>query len=576
MVFTQEDFQSSRETQAAYVRHICIAGMILLWGVYTPLICYHGLRFYRNRHFQVLKKRYSGIVTMEIVLVLLSQLLTGCVMLADYLRNAALRNASFYSGLVVQYAIIYCWLWRFWLLFFDMKWMNESLNVEWKRLLDPKLGAHRFFIDARSSWGRKRWIGQRVLALITVSSAIVVGLRIKFDFSTDSDLEIYGEIPYLVFLGIPFMALAVMLCAFPRFDDNIYISVEMRSVMAVLLFILVAFGVQEFVENRHEKEDDAKNVGIAVNVVYYAVIESSNTVCILIATFYVMKMVEPLLSEERRSGFLAATTLSPEMAAYVRLNDDLLELNSVRKHSDDPDADRQDISLLTVLSHSKSFDLFVHFVASEFSMECLLCFVEMIQFKQWMLRHLRVTRSEDAIKQKSIELFHSLRDRTGSFTKSDIAVDLRYGSPSLGPSTAFSASAPMTGHEDDRGFLDIDFGHVPKSRIVFDEDLELTTNRFTDRSKHKIYKLYAKYVRSGSELEVNISGRSRLALANMMDDYERWMRLHKYEQLDAVFLMHIFDKVIDQMFELLTASYRRFKHSPKFAKLAQSVLVDCR
>merc|ERR1719361_2507500 len=123
MVFTQKDFQSDGN-QEAYVRYICITGMALLWGVYTPLIAFFGLKFYHNRQYQVLKKRYSGIVMIEIILILFSQILTGLVMLADYLRNPILRNCSFYCGIIIQYSIMYCWLWRFWLLYFNMKWMK--------------------------------------------------------------------------------------------------------------------------------------------------------------------------------------------------------------------------------------------------------------------------------------------------------------------------------------------------------------------------------------------------------------------------------------------------------------------
>merc|ERR1719334_2028510 len=186
--------------------------------------------------------------------------------------------------------------------------MNESLSMEWKRLIDPKLGAHRFFTDSRSTWGNQRWIGRRMFVVIFTVSVIVVGLRIRFDFTADLDQEVYGEIPYLVFLAVPFFALTAILCLLPRFDDNVFIATEMRSVIGVLLFILVAFGAQEFVEHQNEDDDDAKNVGIAVNVIYYAVIESSNTICILIATAFVMKKVEPLLTDQimRRSQYLGA------------------------------------------------------------------------------------------------------------------------------------------------------------------------------------------------------------------------------------------------------------------------------
>ena len=59
-----------------------------------------------------------------------------------------------------------------------------------------------------------------------------------------------------------------------------------------------------------------------------------------------------------------------------------------------------------------------------------------------------MTRTEEAIKQKSIELFHSLRDRTSSLTKSEIAVDLHYGSNGQ--------------NEDDGGFLNIECNYLKK------------------------------------------------------------------------------------------------------------------
>ena len=117
MTFTQEDFQL-RSEQDEYVRILCICGIILLWLVYLPITLHFGRQFYQHRKSHVLRKRYSDIAVLEIILVIISFIFTGGVILADYLLNVYLRNITFYSGILIQYAILYCWTWRFWLLYF--------------------------------------------------------------------------------------------------------------------------------------------------------------------------------------------------------------------------------------------------------------------------------------------------------------------------------------------------------------------------------------------------------------------------------------------------------------------------
>ena len=119
MVFEHEDFDGIRgDNRESYLNPICFSGMLLLWVIYLPITVYYGFQFYQNRNFQVLKKRFSDIVVIEIILVITSFILNGGVILSDYLANEWLRNFCFYPAIIVQYSILYCWLWRFWLLFY--------------------------------------------------------------------------------------------------------------------------------------------------------------------------------------------------------------------------------------------------------------------------------------------------------------------------------------------------------------------------------------------------------------------------------------------------------------------------
>eukprot|EP01084_Bolivina_argentea_P139994 246225_1 len=555
MVFRQEDFQQPSE-QKEYVRITCIVGVVVLWCVYLPLTMYYGYKFFLNRNFQVLKKRYSYIACIEIILVIISFIFTGMVILADYFLNVYLRNIAYYTSILVQYCILYCWVWRFWLLFFDVKWLNESLNVEWKRLINPKIGKVNFFIDRRHDWGNKRWVLKRILIIVFIASAIVIGLRYKFDFAEIEDREWYGEIPYLIFFFTPFITLGIILWKIPNFDDNIFIVREMKAVTFVLFFIIFSWFMQEMVESTHENDE---NINIAVDAIFYIVIETCNFICILITTAYVMNKVKLLLNEQQQSIYLGnsvqnpQTALTDEMAEYIQLNDDLIELQ-VDKNKDD----ENEISLFQVLSHAKAFDLLVNHVAKEFSIECLLSYVEFIQFKQYMYNHLKLNYSIEEIKQKSLQLFEAIHDRKGSFSKTEIDVNI------YNPNDINSLS-----------FERIKFpSNVPRSHLIYEDDINFETNNFKDRSKYKIYKLYCKYVKVGCELEINVSHRTRNALSSMIDHLDIWMNDNKYQDLDSIFLMHIFDKSIVQMIDLLKSSFSRFRQSNQFAKLSKLVFVD--
>merc|ERR1712228_477595 len=248
-----------------------------------------------------------------------------------------------------------------------------------------------------------------------------------------------------------------------------------------------------------------------------------------------MDKVKLLLNEQRSSIYLRNLAginpdkpLSKEMANLVQLNDELLELQTTS------DSVQSDISLNQILCHSKAFDLFIHHIA-----------------KKFMFAHLKVMRTESDIRQKRVELFESVQQRNASFGASEININVNYGKNPKKGSTSFES---------------IEFPpNVPKSSIVYDDDVNFNGHKFEDRVKHKIYRLYVKYIRVGAGLEINISHRSRQALASMIDDYDNWMKHPKYQNLDTVFLMHIFDKSIVQMLNLMQSSFARFQDSKQFA-----------
>ena len=141
-----------------------------------------------------------------------------------------------------------------------------------------------------------------MLIINVIICIIVITLRIMFDFTDHNlvsdnhndleqidKLEYIEELPYVMFLLLPFIALFTISLKLPNFDDNIFIAREMRMVIFVLTLILIAFVIQEVIEDTRGDKDE--NLQIVLNILYYVVIESCNFISMLITTKYVMDKV---------------------------------------------------------------------------------------------------------------------------------------------------------------------------------------------------------------------------------------------------------------------------------------------
>ena len=172
-------------------------------------------------------------------------------------------------------------------------------------------------------------------------------------------------------------------------------------------------------------------------------------------------------------------------------------LSLSREKTDTEDANcKETIKVSKILTDNNYFAAFMTHLTAEFSPELLLSLVEFIQFKQAIHRIMQSDAS-------------SLRNNR---------------------------------------FMSIEFPEcVPKSSIVHDEE---------DDFEQKAYKLYTKYVRVGSEYEINISFGLRAQLT------------HRFERNTEVkALVSVFDDCCNEMQRLLGYSLSRFKEKPQYLRL---------
>merc|ERR1712087_106458 len=95
--------------------------------------------------------------------------------------------------------------------------------------------------------------------------------------------------------------------------------------------------------------------------------------------------------------------------------------------------------------------------------------------------------------------------------------------------------------------------HCPKSDIVFAKDMTF---------KVIAIGLYEKYIKVGSDWEINIDWHSRKAYQELFESEDGWIGNKEYD--DEVKLYGMFDKCLTEMTHLVRAAFSRFKQTDDF------------
>merc|ERR1711933_189337 len=113
---------------------------------------------------------------------------------------------------------------------------------------------------------------------------------------------------------------------------------------------------------------------------------------------------------------------------------------------------------------------------------------------------------------------------------------------------------------------------VPKSSIVYSRPFKNDDSRyaFGQRIKRKAILLFNKYVRVGAEFEINIASRIRRDIHDLMSNVQWFMDCNITEKE----LLVIFDPCCMEMVTLMQDSFRRFMRTTQFLKLSDLIFVS--
>ena len=274
----------------------------------------------------------------------------------------------------------------------------------------------------------------------------------------------------------------------------------------------------------------------------------------------------------------------------------------------------------------------------EFSQECLLCFVEMVQWKKIFHKELIKfdTNQLDIIQDDNeddinLQIFNQEDDvlnltQEKLKTKHYKSMDLPNISSKFKPKlfNKYSNSIDSTSQQQQYGIsskfdddidehdkiLTFEFPNiVPQSSIINDVDITkyaiysddddefyrndndddddddiddfnqqrvIMLNSMNEEEKliyqYKImaHALYEKYVADGSKLEININHKQRKKLNDLMSDIDFFIEYN----IESETLFELYDYCIQEMYQLMIASFNRFKTTQRFLDLDKAKIFD--
>merc|ERR1712154_117155 len=170
------------------------------------------------------------------------------------------------------------------------------------------------------------------------------------------------------------------------------------------------------------------------------------------------------------------------------------------------------------------FDGFMRALLSEYCAECLLSMIEILQFKQRI----------------ATEGLKNISHRNDNHL------------------TVMGVQSNQNEEEDSKQFIILPKG-CPQSAIVYGEEY----NDYKSMARA----IYNKYIRIGSEFEVNIDYAARNLYRNLLEDEQSWKGNIIYD--DPQKLYYLFNPCIDKMVQLISPSFTRFRQSKQYKLLKE-------
>ena len=534
----ENDWNLSTDNTITFLSTICcLFTTFLFLLVYFPFLLYHFIRYYRRRRHIVFRKRRNYITHSEVSLFLI-KIVYGAIMYNAFLifdTTTITFNILLCIDECLLMFILYLFVWRFLILHYDLNWTVAVVSNEWQVLLNST--QQNWYIMNRKTLGSSRYVFiHYILPSIFISWMFMICNVFAANYLRHHHVAQYNkywgifEVAAAMIEVVPFLILIIIFYKTRRnkFDDQFYILSELKYIFICLLVDNI-FNISVFACDIFMSDYDIYYYIISP-AVSYNFCWGSQWIASLISTKWVNKRVESIVLYNqyqvvRKKLSFGVDQPSMSTVQFLQITrgnrqnygSGLSSTSHSGTENYNHNANRD--LFFKLLSSSQGVHAFINHLSKEFSVETLLFIIEVIQFQNY------------------------IKDRC----KYDLMPEIP-GS-SLYEKISFPAD-------------------MPQSDIVFTADIDERDLLYS--LKLKAVRLFEKYIRTQSGLEVNISYRCRQRLTELMGNdniLHEWLENSENERMQFEKLLHLYDESCSQVFALDIDSFNRFKHTSKYAQL---------
>eukprot|EP01083_Nonionella_stella_P093216 261104_1 len=509
---------------------ICVGTFLGVLAVLFPFEIYYTLKLYASRYEPFVHARHPILNTVIN--------LTAAVFLVIERPMHAIHRLSVYNALWFQWTRLSFYfvamqfllggvVLRFWLLLFEVKWTRSMSNKEWKKHIDINISTktQSFWVRHHGTWGNIQFVWKYTVTICILLSAVPV-------FLAYANAEYFiGSMAHGVLLGSGVLVLYILWRTTPIFHDEFKIMEECG-------FVVTWIGVALLLDL----------IFTSLKIIFgetFLIWFLSFSIPFLLLSGIIFIQSYWVLSQMQTSKILhSAHAYQTQLNLHLEPPGSDLESSLVM----------ETMSLYQILADKMGCYEFIAHLLKEFSFENILSVIEMTQYKQCFLKWKR-KQEQPQPQQDDYKTEEDMDDEDDQNYDDD---DRRYNEPLRSDSENSCGAQDLELYGE--SIIELP-ATLPQSTIVWDVPI--------DRVNIQDYRnaaalLFAKYIKQGSELELNISFKLRKETNKKFADLQT---------LDELQLYTFFDGILNAMMKLMQDSYSRFRMTKGFLKYEKSFLL---
>eukprot|EP01084_Bolivina_argentea_P301976 521137_1 len=378
---------------------------ISVYFTWILLIIWHSNKFFKYRSITYIAKRYPIVTLTEIIFIVSAIAANFSVIIlyrsiseTDHLYQH-LWNFSIFSHPITSYGIFYSILWRFWHFYHDST-LNIKLESQWKTIINPKS------METVNNWHlintySPQFVFKRVFLMYLISCIISISSWFMEKYIS-YHLALF--IDFLVFL-VPYTLIMILYRKTPIFGDELHVKDEMRLINIFIVMSLSTYLVIIIIGAIIGKYQLYFTLIMNISACFYVfLIAMTHTKWVLDHIHIWMKhtLNSITVSTEidrlppRLKSFIKDKNVSSQIPKISKISslpsfnlstnifgEDKSRANSTVDNNNP--INKQNV--IEILQNENTFNAFVVHLNAEFCLECILSFLEIIQFEQYLVKN---------------------------------------------------------------------------------------------------------------------------------------------------------------------------------------------